>query len=46
MRQGEIKDYGLSVRKEISNAIRFYNNGGHIIDSEDSKSISYKREVL
>jgi ribosomal protein S18 acetylase RimI-like enzyme len=46
LRQGEIKDYGLSVRKENSNAIRFYNSGGYIIDSEDSKSISYKKEVL
>ena len=46
LRKDEIKDYGLSVRKENSNAIRFYNNGGYIIDSEDSKSISYKKEVL
>ena len=46
LRQGEIKDYGLSVRKENRNAIMFYNNSGYIIDSEDSKSISYKKLVL
>jgi len=46
LHQGEIKSYGLSDRKENSNAIRFYNNGGYIIDSEDSKPISYKKEFL
>ena len=46
LRQCGIKDYGLSVRKENRDAIRFYNNSGYIIDSENSKSISYKKEIL
>jgi ribosomal protein S18 acetylase RimI-like enzyme len=45
LRNSNVKEYGLSVRKENVRAIKFYNNGGYVVESESPKSISYKKEI-
>ena len=45
LKKNEINIYGLSVRKDNVEAIRFYNKSGYSIEHEDAKSIYYSKEI-
>ena len=45
LRKSGIINYGLSVRKDNKEAIRFYDKSGYSVEYEDAKSIYYLKEI-
>lgn len=45
LKKKEINVYGLSVRKDNTDAIRFYDKSGYNIKYEDAKSIYYAKKI-